>query len=162
MTRGSQGDPFRILLVEDNPGDVDLVADALTEAAIPHVLATVPDGIEALAYLRREPRYPDAVIPDLIFLDLNLPRKDGREVLAELKEDDHLKQIPVVVLTSSQAARDLVQSYRLHANCYVTKPGDLIEFFTVMKAIEKFWLGTAKLPPREAAIEVPAGSSSPP
>lgn len=138
--------PIEILLVEDNPGDARLTQEALREGRVSNRLTVVPDGVEAMAYLRKEGRYAAAVQPDLILLDLNLPRKDGREVLEEIKDDDHLKMIPVVVLTSSSAEQDVLRTYGLHANCYVTKPVDLDQFMGAVKAIEDFWLTVVTLP----------------
>jgi CheY-like chemotaxis protein len=138
---------IEILLVEDNPGDVRLTREALKDGKIINKLHVAEDGVEALAYLRREGKYHNAVRPELILLDLNLPKKDGREVLAEIKADMTLKSIPVVVLTSSAAEQDIVKSYNLHANCYVTKPVDLDQFMNVLKSIEHFWLSVVKLPP---------------
>jgi len=138
---------IELLLVEDNPGDVRLTREALKDGKIINKLHVAEDGVEALAYLRREGKYHNAVRPELILLDLNLPKKDGREVLAEIKADMALKSIPVVVLTSSAAEQDIVKSYNLHANCYVTKPVDLDQFINVVKSIEHFWLSVVKLPP---------------
>jgi chemotaxis family two-component system response regulator Rcp1 len=138
---------IEILLVEDNPGDVRLTREALKDGKIINKLHVAEDGVEALAYLRREGKYHNAVRPELILLDLNLPKKDGREVLAEIKADVALKRIPVVILTSSAAEQDIVKSYNLHANCYVTKPVDLDQFINVVKSIEHFWLSVVKLPP---------------
>jgi CheY-like chemotaxis protein len=138
--------PVEILLVEDNPGDVRLTLEALKEGRVLNHLSVAGDGLEALAFLRREGRYADAPRPDLILLDLNLPKKDGREVLAEIKADDSLKRIPVVVLTTSQAEQDILRSYSLHANCYITKPVELDEFLKVLQTIEDFWLTIVKLP----------------
>ncbi|ACY17135.1 response regulator [Haliangium ochraceum] len=137
---------IEILLVEDNPADVDLTQETLSYAKIRNRLQVVHDGEQALAYLRREGEYAEAVRPDLILLDLNLPRKDGREVLAELKADPDLRTIPVVVLTSSDTERDVVRSYDLGANCYVTKPVDLDQFADVVRTIEDFWFVVVKLP----------------
>jgi chemotaxis family two-component system response regulator Rcp1 len=137
---------IEILLVEDNPGDVRLTVEALKEAKVINHLTVLKDGVEALAYLRREGRYANAARPHLIVLDLNLPKKDGREVLAEIKEDDGLKRIPVVVLTTSEDEQDVLKSYNLHANCYVTKPVDLERFIEVVRSIEDFWLGIVVLP----------------
>jgi CheY-like chemotaxis protein len=139
--------PIEILLVEDSPEDADLTREALEDAKVANNLSVVADGAAALAYLRREGDYALATRPDLILLDLNLPKKDGREVLAEIKADEELKLIPVVVLTTSEAEQDIVRSYKLHANCYVTKPLDLDQFVTVVKSIEDFWLAIVKLPP---------------
>lgn len=138
---------IEILLVEDNPGDVRLTREALKDGKIVNNLHVAEDGVDALAFLRREGKYHNAVRPELILLDLNLPKKDGREVLAEIKADEALKRIPVVVLTSSAAEQDIVKSYNLHANCYVTKPVDLDQFINVVKSIEHFWLTVVKLPP---------------
>ncbi len=138
--------PVQILLVEDNLGDVRLTIEALKEAKVLNKLTVVKDGIEALSLLRRQRPYARATRPDLILLDLNLPRKDGREVLSEIKDDDELKQIPVVILTTSQDEQDVLKSYNLHANCYITKPVDLEQFITVVKSIEDFWLGIVVLP----------------
>jgi CheY-like chemotaxis protein len=138
--------PIEILLVEDNPGDVRLTMEALKEGKVRNNLNVVTDGVEALAFLRRHGKYGDAPQPDLILLDLNLPKKDGREVLGEIKLDEALKRIPVVVLTTSRAEEDILRSYNLHANCYITKPVDLERFFTVVKSIEDFWLTVVKLP----------------
>jgi two-component system, chemotaxis family, response regulator Rcp1 len=137
---------IEILLVEDNPGDVRLTREALKDGKIINNLHVAQDGVEALAFLRREGKYHNAVRPELILLDLNLPKKDGREVLAEIKADMALKRIPVVILTSSAAEQDIVKSYNLHANCYVTKPVDLDQFINVVKCIEHFWLTVVKLP----------------
>ncbi|MFQ5814086.1 MAG: response regulator [Anaerolineae bacterium] len=141
------GHPIEILLVEDNPGDARLTVEALKEGKMQNNLHTVGDGVEALAFLRREGKYADAPHPDLILLDLNLPKKDGREVLAEIKGDPHLKRIPVVVLTTSKSEQDILKTYDLHANCYITKPVDLEQFISVAKSIEDFWLTVVKLPP---------------
>jgi two-component system, chemotaxis family, response regulator Rcp1 len=138
--------PIEILLVEDSPGDVRLTREALKDGKVRNNLHVVIDGVEALGFLRREGRFADAVRPDLILLDLNLPRKDGREVLTEIKLDPELAIIPVVVLTTSQAEQDILRAYRLHANCYVTKPVDLDQFIKVVQSIEDFWLTIVKLP----------------
>lgn len=138
--------PVQILLVEDNPGDVRLTIEALKEAKVLNQLTVVKDGIEALSLLRRQGQYARVARPDLILLDLNLPKKDGREVLAEIKTDDNLKHIPVVILTTSQDEQDVLKSYNLYANCYITKPVDLDQFITVVKSIEDFWLGIVVLP----------------
>ena len=135
-----------ILLVEDNLGDARLVREALNEAGASAALKHMPDGLEALAFLRREGAHAGAPRPDLILLDLNLPRKSGREVLAEIKSDATLRRIPVVVLTSSQSDDDILSVYNLHANCYVAKPADLEHFLTVIRSIEHFWFTTARLP----------------
>ncbi|HEX5163846.1 MAG TPA: response regulator [Thermomicrobiales bacterium] len=142
----ARAEPIDILLVEDSPADVDLTREALEDAKVRNNLHVVGDGVDALAFLRREDPYSDAPRPDLILLDLNLPRKDGREVLAEIKADPALLRIPVVILTTSAAEQDILRSYDLHANCYVTKPVDLEQFITVIKSIENFWLMIVKLP----------------
>ncbi|HVJ10977.1 MAG TPA: response regulator [Burkholderiales bacterium] len=139
--------PIEILLVEDNPGDVRLTKEALKEGKVYSNLHTVKDGVEAMEFLRRQGKYKDAPRPDIILLDLNLPRKDGREVLEEIKSDELLKRIPVVVLTTSKAEEDVLRTYNLHANCYVTKPVDLEKFMVVVKSIDVFWLTVVTLPP---------------
>ncbi|MBX5493058.1 MAG: response regulator [Chloroflexi bacterium] len=139
-------EPIEILLVEDSPADVDLTREALEDAKVSNNLHVVADGVEALAFLRREGPYVEAPRPDLILLDLNLPKKDGREVLAEIKADPALRRIPVVVLTTSEAEQDIVRSYDLHANCYITKPVDLDAFIEVVRSIEGFWLAIVRLP----------------
>ena len=141
------GRPVEVLLVEDNPGDVRLTMEALKEAKVINHLSVAMDGVEALAYLRREGKFSNAPRPELILLDLNLPRKDGREVLAEIKQDPNLKRIPVVVLTTSQAEQDVLRTYDLHANCYINKPVDLDQFIEIVKTIEGFWLSIVQLPP---------------
>jgi len=146
-------DVVEILLVEDNPADVRLTEEALRESGRPLHLSVAPDGVEALAFLRREGRYAAAPRPDLVLLDLNLPRKGGREVLAEVKADPALRAIPVVVLTTSQAPGDVHAAYDLRANCYLTKAGDVDQFFDAMAQLDRFWLGTAQLPPRPATTE---------
>jgi len=143
--------PIDILLVEDSPADVRLTREALKEAKVLNTLHIVEDGVAALAFLRKEGQYALRSSPDLILLDLNLPKKDGREVLAEIKQDESLKRIPVVVLTTSRAEEDVVRSYNLHANAYVTKPVDLKQFLEVIRAIEAFWLAVVTLPPGEKA-----------
>jgi two-component system, chemotaxis family, response regulator Rcp1 len=147
MESHTMGVAIEILLVEDSPGDVRLTREALRDARVLNRVSVVGDGLEALAFLRREGKYPAAPWPDLILLDLNLPRMDGREVLAEIKNDPRLRQIPVVVLTTSQAERDIVETYNLGANCYVTKPVDLEQFLVAVKSIETFWLTVVRLPP---------------
>lgn len=141
--------PIEILLVEDSPGDARLAMEALKEAKVLNHISVVPDGVEAMAFLRRQDGYGDVPRPDLILLDLNLPKKDGREVLAEVKADPSLQHIPVVILTTSQAEQDIMRSYRLHANCYITKPVDLDQFLEVIKSVENFWLTVVKLPTGE-------------
>jgi len=138
-----------ILLVEDSPGDIRLTQEAFKEGKLVNRLHVVQDGEAAMAFLRREGAYAQAVRPDLILLDLNLPKKDGREVLAEIKADGALKRIPVVVLTTSRAEQDVLKVYDLHANCYITKPVDLDQFLLVVKAVEEFWLQIVKLPQSE-------------
>ncbi len=139
--------PIEILLVEDNPADVDLTLIALKHDKLYVRPSVVHDGVEALAFLRREGSYADAPRPDLVLLDLNLPKKNGREVLMEIKNDPALRQIPVVVLTSSDAERDIVESYQLHANCYVRKPVDFEQFTSLVREIKSFWFTVVKLPP---------------
>jgi chemotaxis family two-component system response regulator Rcp1 len=140
------GRPVEILLVEDNPGDVRLTVEALREGKVRNHLNVATDGVEALAFVRREGTYANAPRPDVILLDLNLPRKDGRQVLAEIKADHDLKTIPVVILTTSKADEDILRSYQLNANCYITKPVDLDQFITVVRSIEDFWLTIVTLP----------------
>lgn len=135
-----------ILLVEDNPGDIRLTQEALKESEIKSNLHVVKDGVEALEFLRRKGKYSGISVPDLILLDLNLPKKDGREVLAEIKHEDTLKMIPVVILTTSDAEQDILKSYKLHANCFITKPVDLDQFIYVIKQIQIFWFAVVKLP----------------
>jgi CheY-like chemotaxis protein len=140
--------PIEVLLVEDDPGDVLMTQEAFAEHKVRNRLAVVSDGEEAIAYLRREGRFSDAVRPDLVLLDLNLPRRDGRQVLEEIKSDEQLRQIPVVVLTTSQADEDILRSYELHANAYVTKPVDFDRFIAVVRQIDQFFVSVVKLPPR--------------
>ena len=142
----SAGRPIEILLVEDNPGDVRLTIESLRETKVRNNLRVARDGVEALAMLRREGPHAEFVRPDLILLDLNLPRKDGREVLADIKADPQLRTIPVVVLTTSRAEQDVLRSYELQANCYITKPVDIEQFMTVVRSIEDFWLTIVTLP----------------
>ena len=137
---------IQVLLVEDNPGDVRLTKEALKEGKLLNHVSVVGDGVEALSFLRRQGKYADAVQPELILLDLNLPKKDGREVLAEIKADPCLRRIPVVILTTSSAEEDILRTYDLHANCYITKPVDLEQFMRVVKSIEDFWVSIVKLP----------------
>ena len=148
QTRAVEYGPVEILLVEDNPADVRLTREALNSDRLWNHLSVAKDGVEAMAYLRREGTFAEAARPDLILLDLNLPKKDGREVLAEIKADADLKLIPVVVLTLSAVEEDILKSYGLHANCYIQKPVDLRQFMKVMKSIENFWLAIVKLPPQ--------------
>jgi two-component system, chemotaxis family, response regulator Rcp1 len=138
--------PIDILVVEDNPGDARLIKEVLNEQKIYNSLFIVNDGVEAMNFLLNKGKYKDSPKPDLIILDLNLPRKDGREVLADIKADDNLKRIPVVIMTISQAEADILKSYNLHANCYITKPIDLNQFIKVIKSIEDFWFSIVKLP----------------
>jgi CheY-like chemotaxis protein len=138
--------PVEILLVEDSPSDTELTVEALKEARIRNHLSIAEDGVEALEFLRRQGKYQEAPRPDLIMLDLNLPRKDGREVLAEIKADENLKMIPVVVMTTSRAEQDVLQAYQHHANCYITKPVDFEKFLNVVHSIESFWLMVVTLP----------------
>jgi CheY-like chemotaxis protein len=142
--------PIQILLVEDNPGDVRLTREVLKDGRIRNTLNVVGDGVEALAFLRREGEYADAGLQDLVLLDLNLPKMDGREVLKEMKADPALRRIPVIVLTGSSAEFDVLSAYDLHANCYITKPVDLDQFVAVVRSIEDFWLAIVKLPGGEA------------
>jgi len=139
--------PIDILLVEDNPGDARLTREALAQSKVRNILHYARDGEEALAFLRREPPFADMPTPDLVLLDLNLPRRDGREVLTDIKSDPRLMHIPVVILTSSQAEEDILRSYRLHANCFITKPVDLEQLTKVVQGIEQFWFTLVKLPP---------------
>jgi two-component system, chemotaxis family, response regulator Rcp1 len=147
MTAMGISRPLEVLLVEDNPGDVRLTREALKEGKVRNNLHVVADGVEAIAFLKKQGPFAGAVRPDVILLDLNLPRKDGREVLEEIKADASLRHIPVVILTSSQAEQDIVRAYDLHANCYVTKPVDFEQFITVVRSIEDFWFTIVKLPP---------------
>lgn len=141
------GRPVELLLVEDNPGDVELTREALEEARVRNRLHVVSDGEEALAFLHREGRHAGAPRPDLVLLDLNLPRMGGREVLAAIKRSDDLRRIPVVVLTTSEAEKDVLGAYELHANAYIVKPVDLDQFLGVVRSIEGFWLAVVKFPP---------------
>ena len=146
MTANPIGNPIEILLVEDNEGDVRLTKEALREAKVRNHLSVAYDGLDALSFLRREGEYADAPRPDIILLDLNLPRMDGRELLANIKADADLALIPVVVLTTSKAEEDIIRSYQLHANCYITKPVDLEQFMKVVRSVEDFWLTVVRLP----------------
>jgi two-component system, chemotaxis family, response regulator Rcp1 len=139
---------IEILLVEDNPGDVRLTLEAFKGGRVLNNFTVMNDGVEALAYLRKQGEYAKSVVPDLILLDLNLPKRDGREVLAEIKADKNLRKIPVVVLTTSAAEEDIARAYGAHANCYITKPVDLDQFLRVVQSIESFWLSLVKLPSR--------------
>jgi two-component system response regulator len=139
--------PIQVLLVEDNPGDAHLTRIALADGKMHINLSLVEDGVEAIAFLRRQGRYANAPHPDLILLDLNLPKKDGREVLEEIKADQLLKRIPVVILTTSQAEKDIIKAYNLCANCYIAKPVDFDQFIKIVQSIEDFWFTIVKLPP---------------
>lgn len=147
MTGPIVGEPIDILLVEDNPGDARLAMEALKDAKVSNTLHWVVDGVEAMQFLQREGDHTEAPRPDVILLDLNLPKKDGREVLKEIKDDPNLKRIPVVVLTVSSAEEDVLKSYNLHANCFISKPLDLDRFIEVVRSIEDFWLAIVRLPP---------------
>jgi len=147
MSAAESGRPVEILLVEDNPGDVGLTRETLKDSKLLNHMSVAENGVEALAFLRREGKYVNAPRPDLILLDLNLPKKDGREVLAEIKADERLRRIPVVVLTTSSAEKDILETYDLHANCYITKPFNLDQFTAVVRAIEEFWFAIVRLPP---------------
>jgi chemotaxis family two-component system response regulator Rcp1 len=138
-----------ILLVEDNPGDVRLTKEALKDAKVLNEIYVAKDGVEAMEFLYKKGQFAEVPIPDMILLDLNLPRKDGREVLAEIKKDPKLKHIPVIVLTTSKADEDIIKTYNLHANAYITKPVDLNRFVEIIHALEEFWFTIVKLPPKE-------------
>ena len=138
--------PIEILLVEDNMGDVRLTQEAFKDSKVLNNMSYVLDGVEAMKYLKKEAEYKDAVRPDIILLDLDLPKKDGREVLGEIKKDDNLKRIPVIILTVSKANDDVIKTYNLHANCFITKPISVDKFFSVVKMIEDFWFTIVKLP----------------
>ena len=146
MSTHKHGRPVEILLVEDNPGDVRLILEAMKEGKMHNNVSVAVDGVEAMAFLHREDGHAEAPRPDIIFLDLNLPRKDGRAVLAEIKQDPRLRRIPVVILTTSKADEDVLRSYDLHANAYITKPGDLEQFIKVVQSVEDFWVQIVKLP----------------
>jgi len=147
MITPSHPKPVEILLVEDSPGEVRLTVEALRKGKVRNHLSAIRDGVAALSFLRREGQYAHAPRPDLILLDLNLPKKNGREVIAEIKADDDLKRIPVVILTTSRSEEDILKTYNLHVNCYVTKPVDLEQFMTVLQSINSFWLEIVTLPP---------------
>jgi chemotaxis family two-component system response regulator Rcp1 len=149
MRHEEHGRPIEILLVEDNPGDVRLTIEALREGKVLNRLTVARDGEEAMAALLRQGRFANARRPDIILLDLNLPKKDGREVLEEIKKDPHLMVIPVVILTTSQVEQDVLKSYKIHANCYITKTVDLTQFLAVVKAIEDFWFTVVVLPKKK-------------
>jgi CheY-like chemotaxis protein len=148
MNSTSAGRPIQILLAEDNPDDIELTVEALKDSRVRNRLIVVKDGEEAISYLQGKGKYQHAVRPDLILLDLNMPKKNGRDVLREIKNDPKLKRIPVVILTTSQAEDDIAHTYDLHANCYITKPVDFNQFLKVVKSIEDFWLTVVKLPPQ--------------
>jgi CheY-like chemotaxis protein len=146
MARDVDGRPVEILLVEDSPGDILLTREALREGKIRNHLSVASDGVQALAFLRREGRYAEAPRPDVILLDLNMPRMGGREVLGAIKADEQLRRIPVVILTTSSDQGDVLRAYDLHANCYITKPVDFDQFMSIIQAIEGFWMTVATLP----------------
>ena len=148
MIKNEKGNPIEILLVEDNPGDVRLTKEVLKEGKVHNKLSVVENGVQAISFLKKEDGYKDALTPDLILLDLNMPKKDGREVLLDIKKDKDLKKIPVIVLTTSQAEEDILKVYNLNANCFISKPVDLEQFINVVKSIEDFWLSIVKLPTR--------------
>lgn len=150
MRREESGDPIEILLVEDNAGDVRLTQEALAEAKVPNRLHVVPDGIAALQFLKKEKRDADNPTPDLVLLDLNIPKMSGFEVLEQIKSDPNLRRIPVIVLTSSKADGDVLRCYSNYANAYVTKPADLNQYFSVVEIIDEFWLSTARLPGKDS------------
>lgn len=147
--------PFEILLVEDNPGDVFLTQEAFREGRLAYRLSVVEDGEEAMRFLRRQGKHSNAPLPDLILLDLNLPKKDGRELLGEVKEDPDLRQIPVIVLTTSAAEQDIARAYKLHANCYLTKPIQMDDFLKTIRSVEDFWLSVVRLPSKEPNSKFP-------
>ena len=148
MNLGETGKFIQILMVEDNPADVRLTMEALKDSKVLTNFSVVGDGVEAMAFLQKEGKYAEAPRPDLILLDLSLPKKDGRELLKEIKADDELKRIPIVILTTSHDEEDIIKAYNFHANCYVTKPVDLDQFIKLVKSIEDFWLTIVKLPPQ--------------
>jgi CheY-like chemotaxis protein len=146
MNTENLGKPIEILLVEDNPGDARLALESLKESKVRNTLHWVRNGVEAMAFMRRQGRYTNEQRPDLVLLDLNMPKMDGRKVLAEVKSDSDLKRIPIVILTISKAEEDILKAYNLHANCFITKPLDLDQFFKVIRSIEDFWLTIVRLP----------------
>ncbi len=148
MTTTRETRPVEILMVEDNPGTVRLTQEVMRESKVRNTMHVVHDGVEALAFMRQQGRYATAPRPDLVLLDLNLPRKDGRETLSEMKSDEDLRRIPVVILTSSRSEEDVLRAYNLHANCYLTKPIGLEDFVKIVKSIESFWIEVVTLPPR--------------
>ena len=147
LSRNEKLRPIEILLVDDNPGDIRLTQEALKESKVLNNIHVVEDGMEALEFLRKEGRFKNEITPDIILLDLNLPKRNGREVLIEIKNDDLLKKIPVVILTISRAEEDILKSYELHANCYITKPVDMDQFIKIVRTIESFWFSIVRLPP---------------
>ena len=147
MPRNEKLRPIEILLVDDNPGDIRLTQEALKESKVLNNIHIVEDGMEALEFLRKEGRFKNVITPDIVLLDLNLPKRNGREVLADIKADDCLKKIPVVILTMSRAEEDILKSYALHANCYITKPVDMDQFVKIVRSIENFWFSIVRLPP---------------
>jgi two-component system, chemotaxis family, response regulator Rcp1 len=149
MNTEDKGEPFDILLVEDNPGDAKLALEALKVGRLRYEAHVVEDGEQAISFLRREGEYAEAPRPDIILLDFNLPKKDGQQVLAEIKEDENLKCIPVVVFTVSKAEEEVLRAYDLRANCYITKPADIEQLFKIVRSIEDFWLNIVKLPPQQ-------------
>ena len=148
MSSADAARPIQILMVEDSLDDIDITMEALKDAKVSNNLEAVRDGVQAMAYLRRQGDFHDASRPDVILLDLNLPRKDGRQVLEEIKSDPDLQKIPVVVLTTSEADEDILRAYELHANCYITKPVDMEQFIKVVRTIEDFWFTVVRLPPQ--------------
>ncbi len=147
MPRNEKLGPIEILLVDDNPGDIRLTQEALKESKVLNNIHIVEDGMEALEFLRKEGKFKNVITPDIVLLDLNLPKRNGREVLADIKADDFLKKIPVVILTMSRAEEDILKSYALHANCYITKPVDMDQFIKIVRSIENFWFSIVRLPP---------------
>ncbi len=147
MPRNEKLGPIEILLVDDNPGDIRLTQESLKESKVLNNIHIVEDGMEALEFLKKEGKFKNVITPDIVLLDLNLPKRNGREVLAEIKEDDFLKKIPVVILTMSRAEDDILKSYALHANCYITKPVDMDQFIKIVRSIESFWFSIVRLPP---------------
>ena len=147
MPRNEKLRPIEILLVDDNPGDIRLTQEALKESKVLNNIHIVEDGMEALDFLRKKGRFKNVITPDIVLLDLNLPKRNGREVLADIKADDFLKKIPVVILTMSRAEEDILKSYSLHANCYITKPVDMDQFVKIVRSIENFWFSIVRLPP---------------
>jgi two-component system response regulator len=147
LPRNEKLRPIEILLVDDNPGDIRLTQEALKESKVLNNIHVVEDGMEALEFLRKEGNFKNVITPDIVLLDLNLPKRNGREVLAEIKADDFLKKIPVVILTMSRAEEDILKSYALHANCYITKPVDMDQFIKIVRSIENFWFSIVRLPP---------------